>query len=189
MRGKLQLCNLLLECLGITPAHAGKTFASLPSLGPCQDHPRACGENLSAHRFEDLFEGSPPRMRGKQLKTRRGPFQFRITPAHAGKTLVCPAATTQPEDHPRACGENFYGSSTYTTEEGSPPRMRGKHTLHLHRKTSCRITPAHAGKTAHPWRLPRHGQDHPRACGENMRRGCRGTDAGGSPPRMRGKLK
>lgn len=90
-------------------------------------------------------------------------------------------------DHPRACGENYYGSSTYDSAEesprvcgenvrsiigripsaGSPPRMRGKLRIEADSVHDMRITPAYAGKTlrsvpAELWRA-----DHPRTCGKN----------------------
>ena len=70
-------------------------------------------------------------------------------------------------DHPRACGENYYGSSTYDSAEesprvcgenssissrralasGSPPHVREKLKRKRAKKDKRRITPAHAGKT------------------------------------------
>ena len=50
---------------GITPAHAGKRFASLLRRSRCWDHPRACGEKLDRGHWETSCQGSPPRMRGK----------------------------------------------------------------------------------------------------------------------------
>ena len=50
-----------------------------------------------------------------------------------------------------------------------------------------RITPAHAGKTFSSKYASKARQDHPRACGENGRRGKHRAGQVGSPPRMRGK--
>ena len=65
--------------------------------------------------------------------------------------------------------------------------MRGKQVNCEIKRAAHRITPADAGKTERYDRPPKHGEDHPRGCGEN-----RHFDAGfavkiGSPPRMRGK--
>ena len=49
----------------ITPAHAGKTPASMSALMSSADHPRACGENSANEYMETATSGSPPRMRGK----------------------------------------------------------------------------------------------------------------------------
>ena len=50
---------------GITPAHAGKSCLESQSGQPLEDHPRACGEKLSAAPSFRRRPGSPPRMRGK----------------------------------------------------------------------------------------------------------------------------
>ena len=50
------------------------------------------------------------------------------------------------------------------------------------------ITPAHAGKTIDKDGVIVIGQDHPRACGENLVKQKTVLPRQGSPPRMRGKL-
>ena len=131
----------------ITTADAGKTIMLLENEIAQQDHPRACGENQNIFYLPSGTEGSPPRMRGKLRVRFWAVIQYRITPAHAGKTI---SASTSAQ----VCA-------------GSPPRMRGK----LFPFGLCyrfvRITPAHAGKThCNCGRFGRSG-NHPRACGEN----------------------
>ena len=70
---------------GITPAHAGKSFFSLPACGLSWDHPRACGEKDDLLSCSGFFRGSPPRMRGKAIQHQMGRTGTGITPAHAGK--------------------------------------------------------------------------------------------------------
>ena len=73
--------------LGITPAHAGKswTYAPLPSF--FGDPPRTRGEKRGdLHRDADA-PGSPPHTRGKVLVELDDGIFHRITPAHAGKRL------------------------------------------------------------------------------------------------------
>ena len=68
MRGKLMFRVPRRARVGITPAHAGKTSTKCFTTSACRDHPRACGENsfqLCKHLQQP---GSPPRMRGKQIK-------------------------------------------------------------------------------------------------------------------------
>ena len=49
-------------------------------------------------------------MRGKPRYENVITVGERITPAHAGKTIVADVVGTVQEDHPRACGENLqYG--------------------------------------------------------------------------------
>ena len=72
--------------MGITPAHAGKSFKQFVQAYDEGDHPRTCGEKWynAAQSWNQM--GSPPHMRGKggDLSGRVSPD--RITPAHAGKS-------------------------------------------------------------------------------------------------------
>ena len=127
MRGKLHAVPCAVFRVGITPAHAGKTLLT-PLRNPRSgDHPRACGENRRIGRVSAAQEGSPPRMRGKRSRDWHKRSGQGITPAHAGKTARCPAGTATQRDHPRACGENETAKAWAEGDEGSPPRMRGKH--------------------------------------------------------------
>ena len=151
------------------------------------DHPRACGENPAMSMRLSSEPGSPPRMRGKPFTSFPAVLSERITPAHAGKTLLLSIPNISDTDHPRACGENPHGNGVNVWGGGSPPRMRGKHISTSDDLFVRRITPAHAGKT-----LPRSSaafsrSDHPRACGENSVSAIHASPVRGSPPRMRGK--
>ena len=171
----------------ITPAHAGKTRHREPNLQPDADHPRACGENLTAALTLYLPDGSPPRMRGKPRSVPVKIQPHRITPAHAGKTDAGDSKGTGNADHPRACGENVLMMANRRQVYGSPPRMRGKRIFVKRLPMSRRITPAHAGKTISLFCMWLVITDHPRACGENCGNHCRKGNKYGSPPRMRGK--
>ena len=147
MRGKLVRGSVTAIRLGITPADAGKTEPVFPSGDPAPDHPRACGENLDNIASSVAYNGSPPRMRGKQNLDTFSKIRTRITPAHAGKTAIVADVSARRQDHPRACGENCVRVAESGAGSGSPPRMRGKR-LRKHRLFARkRITPAHAGKT------------------------------------------
>ena len=168
MRGKPYLSFFRNAYRRITPAHAGKTSASLrmPCLTP--DHPRACGENDFTEEGYLSISGSPPRMRGKHNS---GPTQVGggwITPAHAGKTICANSGILHCADHPRACGENGGTMTAQEASGGSPPRMRGKRRHGARPDEGLRITPAHAGKTRSAPLGSRSPPDHPRACGENL---------------------
>ena len=149
MRGKRCVTLTYAGDFGITPAHAGKTTLGIIKFVINQDHPRACGENSSS-TFDIYREpGSPPRMRGKLIKSVCAICRLRITPADAGKTDREYRYRIPPEDHPRGCGEN--GITTLWTVKviGSPPRMRGKLILLVFLVLRSRITPADAGKTCY----------------------------------------
>ena len=75
-----------------------------------------------------MQQGSPPLMRGKPIFALIFAIRFRITPAHAGKTLCLRPVRWKPEDHPRSCGENIIADSLERIYRGSPPLMRGKPT-------------------------------------------------------------
>ena len=71
----------------------------------------------------------------------------RITPAHAGNTLIEKAKAFIQRDHPRPCGEHRAYSVAPTTLIGSPPPMRGTRGTCDYCKFTKGITPAHAGNT------------------------------------------
>ena len=72
---------------------------------------------------------------------------MRITPACAGKTLLCIYQNQYESDHPRVCGENAFFRTVAILQRGSPPRVRGKHIDRATKLLGERITPACAGKT------------------------------------------
>ena len=106
MRGKQNSRYMHRSNLGITPAHAGKTYFLSQFLRLNRDHPRACGENTNLETFSGNKKGSPPRMRGKRSQRNYLRSRIGITPAHAGKTDAARPAVKNHRDHPRACGEN-----------------------------------------------------------------------------------
>ena len=126
-------------------------------------------------------------MRGKVHVASAVPVGMGITPARAGKRGQRRSRLVHGWDHPRACGEKAVINADFTTEMGSPPRVRGKDQPHQRVDSRTGITPARAGKSRLRSRTYRPPRDHPRACGEKMV--CRGGDCvtQGSPPRVRGK--
>ena len=126
-------------------------------------------------------------MRGKLLKVRQCSRAMRITPADAGKTVQCSVAFWPKKDHPRGCGENIVMRSVVWIATGSPPQVRGKHSLCTFLSFSSGITPAGAGKTCSKNELVYFNTDHPRRCGENNIGCLPYTGTVGSPPQVRGK--
>ena len=127
-------------------------------------------------------------MRGKHNKREQYYQREGITPAHAGKTHSKGGSALMRRDHPRACGENGQLLCFVGNGQGSPPRMRGKQPCKGRGCRIRRITPAHAGKTEETTHVCAIVQDHPRACGENLKSRVCPKIRTGSPPRMRGKL-
>ena len=70
----------------ITPAYAGKSFATISSDAPFRDHPRLCGEKGYQINTGNYDTGSPPPMRGKEPFSSSTSVISGITPAYAGKS-------------------------------------------------------------------------------------------------------
>ena len=180
MRGKAVGVAVAPVVTGITPACAGKSarFAALAAFS--RDHPRVCGEKLQQHGPGWWPWGSPPRVRGKDTRSKSAYNS-------AGKRSRCTFVQRLRWEHPRVCGEKpflFYGGSS---DSGSPPRMRGKDSDGGQRASASRITPAYAEKRYWQRTIQREYRDHPRICGEKITRPLISLSSGGSPPRMRGK--
>ena len=92
------------------------------------------------------------------------------------------------QDHPRVCGEKFRAYAKIWNEWGSPPRMRGKEAPAAHHHRTAGITPAYAGKRQERSSYRTNRRDHPRVCGEKSFTRLSYCSAGGSPPRVRGKV-
>ena len=88
VRGKDKLAKAYKQCLGITPACAGKRSAKRATLQPSRDHPRVCGEKGEITEEDYRIWGSPPRVRGKEQHDRCENFLHGITPACAGKSSL-----------------------------------------------------------------------------------------------------
>ena len=126
MRGKEAAKTKAVPYWRITPAYAGKSILGLSFPSPYEDHPRLCGEKYMGARTHTAVSGSPPPMRGKGHGIREQHILDGITPAYAGKRRVCNAGVQLQEDHPRLCGEKFFGLFLMFILRGSPPPMRGK---------------------------------------------------------------
>ena len=107
-------------------------------------------------------------MRGKAMQRVSRSVHSWITPAYAGKSIMCRAVVVGTRDHPRVCGEKYKGVTVNSAAVG--------------------ITPAYAGKSAFPDNFPSISEDHPRVCGEKPIPYIASAKNTGSPPRMRGKV-
>ena len=131
---------------GITPAYAGKSAAKEFACKDGRDHPRVCGEKVCVHPVPVCALGSPPRMRGKVIRSWIMRIWTRITPAYAGKRGDVNTYEKIQRDHPRVCGEKCCVGFAHGHRLGSPPRMRGKAFRIFIFLRYARITPAYAGK-------------------------------------------
>ena len=113
----------------LIPARAGKTGKSMLLAVPVGAHPRACGENGRPGSRRRRAVGSSPRVRGKRMVWPSKTATPRLIPARAGKTPCSVTSTWVPGAHPRACGENPRIPCPVRAQDGSSPRVRGKHFL------------------------------------------------------------
>ena len=73
---------------GIIPACAGNTWADGSTSSNLRDHPRMCGEHVTAARIVCIFAGSSPHVRGTPYRP-FGSIRVRgIIPACAGNTII-----------------------------------------------------------------------------------------------------
>ena len=187
MRGKGQLTTCFLALCRITPAYAGKSVGIDTRQKCIQDHPRLCGEKPEYASSPIPNVGSPPPMRGK-VNVQASIYHFRrITPAYAGKSSNFYLVRTQPQDHPRLCGEKTLIFRQIRLYVGSPPPMRGKADRSYNKYKMYGITPAYAGKSFEFLKKKCLPRDHPRLCGEKVKTNGKSATEKGSPPPMRGK--
>ena len=186
MRGSLTLPLVVLDEVGIIPAHAGLTRAVQQQSPRRRDHPRACGAHLYSRTQRICILGSSPRMRGSLVLGAAAMAGIGIIPAHAGLTESCSDFGSSIWDHPRACGAHRLFLIPRIGAEGSSPRMRGS--LHIRPLILIKmgIIPAHAGLTCYGRRNSHGDGDHPRACGAHRQRWPPRPTQQGSSPRMRG---
>ena len=188
VRGKPREEAATIDMGGLIPARAGKTPLLHLRMLALWAHPRACGENEAGDEKGAVFEGSSPRVRGKQ---RNRPHQGRtggLIPACAGKTHTRAQLGPPPPAHPRVCGENCTQPSPPWPLMGSSPRVRGKQEGAGGEPCRVGLIPACAGKTGSPASLTSGGRAHPRVCGENEGALRSVLARWGSSPRVRGKL-
>ncbi len=89
VRGKVSPSNSAGHKAGITPACAGKSNRYQLENQYRRDHPRVCGEKYEFQFLRGIYQGSPPRVRGKGRHSRLPALYAGITPACAGKSMAC----------------------------------------------------------------------------------------------------
>ena len=70
-----------------TPVCAGKTICYKLTHHMFWEHPRVCGEDSHKAHQNQLYQGTPPRVRGRPLDAAAEIVYCRNTPACAGKTI------------------------------------------------------------------------------------------------------
>ena len=153
--------------LGITPAHAGTTTLNNYIDFINRDHPCACRNNLKLLISLREIMGSPLRMQEQRVYNLIKKFIIRITPAHAGTTLLSYFFQLSFGDHPCACRNNLVMDNMIIVATGSPLRMQEQPKAFPNLSSKTGITPAHAGTTKAYAVCRKNAQDHPCACRNN----------------------
>ena len=135
---------------GIIPAGAGKRDTRSALESQRRDHPRGCGEKLSASAAGRGLPGSSPRVRGKVAALGLPLSGSGIIPAGAGKRGEVYSEIKGSGDHPRGCGEKTLRWVSVRFGRGSSPRVRGKGVAELAHRRRPGIIPAGAGKRSRP---------------------------------------
>ena len=151
-----------------------------------RDHPRVCGEQGDAHRFDNMEAGSSPRVRGADMLHQIIARGEGIIPACAGSSPRTLPQDNLRRDHPRVCGEQLSRATVANVHTGSSPRVRGAVAGGAAEDRLVGIIPACAGSSARACRAPRSSWDHPRVCGEQRGRLAEEAHRKGSSPRVRG---
>ena len=107
-----------------------------------------------------------------------------ITPAYAGTTIQCPKSFEMYTDHPRLCGDHRMCALVKSPAPGSPPLMRGPLQIYHGQQPGAGITPAYAGTTGSIGIRGWEQADHPRLCGDHIRKLTPDECLRGSPPLM-----
>ena len=145
----------------ITPACAGKRRSDWIIRSIYWDHPHVCGEKTKPVPAGGILMESPPRMRGKEIINNFRPLCTGITPAYAGKRQAVMDGIIK-------SGEKPTEPSNISSDQGLPPRMRGKAIGVDVIGAMSRITPAYAGKRFGAEVRRTSGRDHPCVCGEKL---------------------
>ena len=146
MRGRFACRPARFLCFRLTPAHAGKISTKCRWSGWTTAHPRACGEDFEEAYRRLQCQGSPPRMRGRSGHPGLAPGRAGLTPAHAGTIQSGSFAILSVRAHPRVCGEDGGGKTSWALQIGSPPRIRGRYIRQFIVYHQVGLTPAYAGK-------------------------------------------
>ena len=122
--------------IGIIPACAGSTGHNAGYALRSRDHPRMCGEHKSMAFCVGTLRGSSPHVRGALVWSCPYCGHSGIIPACAGSTGNAVEWRASSWDHPRMCGEHWFGGHWF--------RCHG---------LSLGIIPACAGSTSFHGRL------------------------------------
>ncbi len=112
----------------------------------------------------------------------------RFIPARAGNSWCSTGTKAAMPVHPRACGEQGFGTADRRHRPGSSPRVRGTASASVPSTSDNRFIPARAGNSDGQRGRDHQHTVHPRACGEQMQNVAGRRPGRGSSPRVRGTV-
>ena len=153
------------RAVGITSACAEQTEPVDADVLHGGDHLRVCGADCLTNSFSITVEGSPPRVRSRQLHSTRLVGGVGITSACAEQTSRMATFRPWSTDHLRVCGADPTLDTAVATSSGSPPRVRSRPAVEPSVTEPGGITSACAEQTSGPQERQRRQRDHLRVCG------------------------
>ena len=129
-----------------------------------------CGEHFIISARGLGKTGSSPHVRGALSQLQCPCRWLGIIPACAGSTRTLRGFRTGRWDHPRMCGEHYVHRPQLDWDVGSSPHVRGAQNLLPIMQDLDGIIPACAGSTCARLSARLEHGDHPRMCGEHVRR-------------------
>ena len=109
-----------------------------------------------------------------------------IIPAGVGKRNALPYPALSTEEHPCECREKVCIAALFLGILRITPRVRENGLSRTSTKSRFGIISAGAGKRCRSSGTTQMPWDHPRACGEKLKKNASYLISTGSPPRMRG---
>ncbi len=165
MRGNRARHRGAARAAGPIPAHAGQPRCAPPGHALHGAYPRACGATHCLSVPATCSKGLSPRMRGNPAHGLRDDLGGGPIPAHAGQPASCCCQAARPRAYPRACGATPGTRSSYWSNWGLSPRMRGNRRCFGSVQRLPGPIPAHAGQPQAARSLRWMPRAYPRACG------------------------
>ncbi len=172
-----------------TPAGAGTTVRTRPVRAPTTSYPRGRGDDSRWNWRTEASTELPPRARGRQGRSGRGPHDGGTTPAGAGTTSSTPPSEPSTSNYPRRRGDDDMSAPEVCDPEELPPRARGRLAGERPRPGRRGTTPAGAGTTTRSPLSSPAATNYPRGRGDDALSCCWVPKAIELPPRARGRLR
>ena len=165
-RGREVIIPQHLQCVGNTPACAGKSNTIANEANKIRKYPRVRGEELPFSLWYWSRAEIPPRARGRDTIKLGDLEDLGNTPACAGKSGFGQMPEKCCRKYPRVRGEEDIAPLMMPFTMEIPPRARGRASYTAPAQTTTGNTPACAGKSQVLHHVPQARRKYPRVRGE-----------------------